>query len=55
MQNTAEAIFQWLKLNQWRRQVFLNININDKMRTTFSKIKMCSSNSISVMYTKSAT
>lgn len=41
MQNTSEAIFQWIKLNQRKKQVYWNININDKMRTTFSKIRMC--------------
>lgn len=37
MQNTSEAIFQWIKLNQRRKQVYWNININDKMGTTFLK------------------
>lgn len=41
MQNTSEAIFQWIKLNQRRKQVYWNININDKMGTTFSKIRVC--------------
>lgn len=54
MQNTSEAIFQWIKLNQRRKQVYWNININDKMGTTFSKIRVCPLNKyISVVSTKS--
>lgn len=52
MQNTSEAIFQWIKLNQRGNQVYWNINIYDKMRTTFSKIRMCPSNNISVVSKK---